>query len=51
MSLAQFTVWHARNKSEYGFVQIPTYSKAMKHIDEKWLGKIKYEPCSIRFGL
>jgi hypothetical protein len=37
--------------SKYGFMRIPTDSKAMKHIEEKWPSKFKDEPRSIRFGL
>ena len=37
--------------SKDGFMEIPADSKAMKHIEEKWPSKFKYEPRSIRFGL
>ena len=43
--------WHAKNRSKDGFMQILVDSKAMKHIKEKWPGKFKDEPRSIRFGL
>ena len=43
--------WHANNRGKDGFMRIPTDCKAMKHIEEKCLGKFKDEPCSIRFGL
>ena len=50
-SLAQLMDWHAKNRSKDGFMRIPADCKAMKHIEEKWPGKFKDEPRSIRFGL
>jgi len=43
--------WHAKYRSKDGFMQIMENSKAMKHIEKKWLRKFKDEPPSIRFGL
>ena len=43
--------WHVRNKSEKVVLCIPTDSRAMKHIDEKWPEKFKDEPRSIILGL
>ena len=50
-SVAQLMDWHVKNRSKYGFMQIPADSKAMKHIEDKWPRKFKDEPHSIRLGL
>jgi len=50
-SLVELMEWHARNRSEEGVLCIPTDSKAMKHLEEKWPEKFKDEPRSVRLGL
>ena len=42
---------HAKNRSKDGFMRISLDSKELKHIEEKWPRKFKYEPHGIRFGL
>ena len=42
---------HASHKSELGVMRIPTYSIAMKHIEDTWPGKFKDEVRNLRLSI
>jgi hypothetical protein len=49
-SIAQFMDYHARNRSGYGFLRMPTDGSAFMEIEEKWVD-FKDEPCNVRLSL
>ena len=49
-SIAQFMVYHVKNKSEDGVLRIPADGSALKNIEEKW-PIFKDEPRNVRLSL
>ena len=45
--LAKFYRWCATHRSELGVIQIPIDLITMKHIDDMWIDKFKYEVQSL----
>ena len=49
--LAMLQGWHASHRSEFGVMQIPTYSIAMKHIEDTRPEKFKDEVRSLQLNV
>ena len=46
----QFMDYHARNKSKYDIIRIPTDGSAFRDMEEKW-PQFKEEHCNLRISL